>query len=211
MTLAGDGDPCDNSVTFFSGARSFGCEPSRANTKMHRAPAARWLNRAFRIGDVVPASSIPLFLCPAARVTAAAANRQPVHRLESCKRFNHTETAPTTSTTTSEPATPNRSLPVTCSGCGAFSQTNDAHEQGYFDLKSKRVRNWIQPKVHELRQDEMSEDTLVGEALGSLDSQKLAELGLDPAAMISGDQDSEVPTQRTITSWPPCLSTMLTV
>ncbi|RDA84755.1 hypothetical protein CP532_6926 [Ophiocordyceps camponoti-leonardi (nom. inval.)] len=36
-----------------------------------------------------------------------------------------------------------RNVPLTCSGCGAFSQTTDAGRLGYFNVQSRRVRFWL--------------------------------------------------------------------
>ncbi|RCI16296.1 hypothetical protein L249_2392 [Ophiocordyceps polyrhachis-furcata BCC 54312] len=42
-----------------------------------------------------------------------------------------------------ESARQSRHVPVTCSGCGAFSQTTDPGRLGYFDVQSRRVRFWL--------------------------------------------------------------------
>ncbi|PHH77891.1 hypothetical protein CDD80_94 [Ophiocordyceps camponoti-rufipedis] len=46
---------------------------------------------------------------------------------------------------------PVEALPLTCSGCGAFTQTVDAQRLGHYNLQSKRVRSWLQRKEEEAR------------------------------------------------------------
>jgi hypothetical protein len=84
---------------------------------------------------------------------------------------------------------PVRRLPVTCSGCGAFAQTTDAQHLGYFDLQSKRVRNWLYLSKIEGRQDP-AEDKVVGDVLQGLDRERLEALGLSAESMI-GDENAK--------------------
>ncbi|KAF7551954.1 hypothetical protein G7046_g7568 [Stylonectria norvegica] len=182
---------------------------------MHRALTARWINRALSIGEAAPSAGVPLFLCPAvgySRQWTRSSLAAPSSRPTLCaRRLNHTQaTAPTTSDTpetTPIPSTlkdttiqdstaqdpviqdtvPTRRLPLMCSGCGAFSQSTDAQQLGHFDLESKRVKNWMHPKVYEPRLAK-DEDHLVDEVLKSLDKSKLEELGLSPSVMVGGEE-----------------------
>ncbi|PNY28481.1 Uncharacterized protein TCAP_01572 [Tolypocladium capitatum] len=149
---------------------------------MHRVAAARWLNRALRIGDLAPSAGVPVYLCPAIGLSNGFSRKRLVVSAPSHRRRNHTEAVP------SDVQTPARVLPVTCSGCGSFTQTSDSQQFGYFDQQSKRVRTWIHPKAPERRPSDSKEDELVDEALGSLDKSRLEELGLNRAAMISGEE-----------------------
>ncbi|RDA94218.1 hypothetical protein CP533_0623 [Ophiocordyceps camponoti-saundersi (nom. inval.)] len=110
-----------------------------------------------------------------------------------------------------------RNIPVTCSGCGAFSQTTDPNRLGYYNVQSRRVRFWIhrngesqgatgdgdvscddvkangQPEVHDgqkkKRSSKWEADKLVQEVLNSA-NEKLASLGLTAATMLS-TQDTQ--------------------
>ncbi|KAL6400538.1 hypothetical protein AUP68_16251 [Ilyonectria robusta] len=168
---------------------------------MHRALTARWLNRALSIGEASASTGVPLFLCPAVGASArwrtsllAASPRPAVYS----PRLNHTEATtndapvPTSTPTptpsleeaTSKDALPQRRLSMNCTGCGAFAQTSDPELLGYFDLESKRVRKWLNPRVSEIKLKESEEDGVVDEALKSMDPSKLQELGLDPSILL---------------------------
>ncbi|KAL3960103.1 hypothetical protein ACCO45_005220 [Purpureocillium lilacinum] len=153
---------------------------------MHRAAAARWLNRALRIGETGPSTRLPVYLCPALRSPAAA----PVTRAAA--------TPPT-----EPPKLPGRRLPVTCSGCGSFTQTGDSQQFGYYDPDSKRVRSWLKPSVSDRRAEEAKEDEIVDEVLKSMDSKLLEELGLNTTAMVSGEAAQEVAAAALTSAQPP--------
>ncbi|RGP59962.1 hypothetical protein FSPOR_10958 [Fusarium sporotrichioides] len=167
---------------------------------MHRALSARWLNRALSIGEASAPSSVPLFLCPAVgapsrvyRTPRATPLQTPVYT----RRFNHAQ-ATTTQETPVEPVesaetpslfnpeVPRRKLPLNCTGCGAFTQTNDPQLLGYFDPESKRVKKWLNPRAYERQQAPTQEDEVVGEVLKILDRSQMEALGMDPSLLISG-------------------------
>jgi len=81
---------------------------------------------------------------------------------------------------------PLRRLPLTCHGCGAFSQTSDPTQLGYFEPRSRRVRYWIKPS-REARASfsHKDEDKLVDDVLASLDSSKCEELGLNSSTLVA--------------------------
>lgn len=54
-------------------------------------------------------------------------------------------------------------LPAQCTGCGAFAQTVDDDEAGYFNLKRKSVREFLQTKSRRVRRE--SEEQVVKESL----------------------------------------------
>lgn len=169
--------------------------------RMHRALSARWLNRALSISEATTSAGVPLFLCPAVGYTSRW-SRKPLSAQTSrpticARRYNHTEAATTTATTTETPTievpvaqdmTPSRKLPLTCSGCGSFSQTNDAQQFGYFDVKSRRVKKWLSPKSFEKTREATEEDSLVDDVLKKLDASQLEALGLDTSKLVSGQE-----------------------
>ncbi|PHH82909.1 hypothetical protein CDD82_4343 [Ophiocordyceps australis] len=79
-----------------------------------------------------------------------------------------------------------RKLPLNCSGCGAFSQTKEPLESGYYDLERKGVMKWLDPHAHRSKPRIMSkDDELVIAALHGLKSEgQLETLGLDPSSMV---------------------------
>lgn len=76
---------------------------------------------------------------------------------------------------------------MTCSGCGAFAQTTASQQLGYFDLRSKRVRQWLQPRESNPRGIDAAEDEVVHRALKSFAPEKLQKLGLSTDALIGGE------------------------
>ncbi|KAJ6441973.1 protein phosphatase inhibitor [Purpureocillium lavendulum] len=181
---------------------------------MHRAAAARWLNRALRIGEAGPSTRLPVYLCPALRSlsTVASSREQRLRPYKSAAtqcRMNHTEAAtnedvdPIPQTPAQTPTLLGRKLPITCSGCGAFTQTDDPQQFGYYDPQTKRVRSWLMPSISERRAEEAKEDDIVDEALKSMDSKLLADLGLNPTALVSGEAAQEVATAALTSAQPP--------
>ncbi|KFA78334.1 hypothetical protein S40288_05004 [Stachybotrys chartarum IBT 40288] len=86
-----------------------------------------------------------------------------------------------------EQSAPSRKLPLMCSGCGAFTQTTNPHQHGYFDEDSKRVKNWLRPKRIETDPEALEEDKFVSEVLQSMDAAKLKELGLSASTMMAAE------------------------
>lgn len=176
---------------------------------MHRALTARLLNRALRIGETSPLG-LPVYLCPAIGFSASLSRSHLVvpgvssRASTSQRRANHVDAAPAKTPVTTDggieateategtgsPAISQstRKLPLTCSGCGAFTQTDDTELFGYIDPESKRVRKWIHPREAKSQTIEVVGDDLVGDVLKNMDKSKLEELGLDPAWMISGQE-----------------------
>ncbi|UNI20081.1 Mitochondrial ribosome small subunit bioproteinsis protein [Purpureocillium takamizusanense] len=179
---------------------------------MHRAAAARWLNRALRIGDTGSFTRLPVYLCPALRFPDCGAlsreRRAPPYKSAATQcRMNHTEVIASEHVSatppTETPTLPARKLPVTCSGCGAFTQTDDPQQFGYYNPDSKRVRTWLRPKVSDRRVEEAEEDKIVDEALKNVDSKLLEELGLNTTAMVSGEAAQEVAAAALTSAQPP--------
>lgn len=163
---------------------------------MHRALTARLLRQALRVGEAAPSTGVPLYLCPSVVGLSSKLSSISLRATTniSQRRANHTEAVAgnnenTTTSTLSEPSQkPVRSLPLTCSGCGAFTQTDEPDQLGYLDVSKRRVREWLHPVARRLNPLEGDEDKIVNATLGSIDQSRLKELGLDPAALIEGDE-----------------------
>ncbi|KJZ80403.1 hypothetical protein HIM_00253 [Hirsutella minnesotensis 3608] len=153
---------------------------------MHRAASTRWLSRALRIGDAVSANSVPLYLCPAVGLRRGALEGRRLALRPARIRSNHTDAVaasedPTQHASATAARQKNR-IPTTCSGCGAFAQTDDPEQLGYFDAGSKRVRKWLEPWKYEKKPtpkaSESSADQVINESLRSLDPSQIEALGL---------------------------------
>lgn len=161
---------------------------------MHRASTGRWLNRALRIGNA-PSSTIPIFLCPAiARCGPAPIRHGAIQSRRFLQSNVSSETTPLpvlssiSTTATEEAPRPDRRLPLTCTGCGAFSQTEDPNYFGYYDLGTKRVKTWVRPKRLASRiVDTAEEDRVVQDSFGAVDTDKLQELGIDPSQFMPSE------------------------
>ncbi|PTB43414.1 hypothetical protein M441DRAFT_189304 [Trichoderma asperellum CBS 433.97] len=164
---------------------------------MHRALTGRLLRQTLRVGEAVPSAGVPLYLCPA---VAGLSSRLSCISLGAAvkvsqRRTNHTEAISSSNESTLPPAKPTdsplkpvRRLPLTCSGCGAFTQTEDPEQLGYLDVTKRRVREWMNPPTRHQNLLEGDEDKIVNETLGSLDQSRLKELGLDPAMLVEGGE-----------------------
>ncbi|PTB67489.1 hypothetical protein BBK36DRAFT_1116160 [Trichoderma citrinoviride] len=178
---------------------------------MHRAATARLLRQALRVGEAAPSTAVPLYLCPAVAGLSSKLSSISLGAATSIcqRRRNHTEAVSSSShaesnTTPSPPVPPPqpsqkpvRRLPLTCSGCGAFTQTEDPDQLGYVDVSKKRVREWLHPVARRTSvADGDEEDKIVNAALESLDQSRLKELGLDPAALLEGSEPEMITHQK---------------
>lgn len=156
---------------------------------MHRALSSRWLSRALQLGKALPASGVPMFLCPtlaAGRIVGAGSSGAflPIQRRSNTMQVE--STMPNNEDVNLVSKT-ERKLPITCTGCGSFTQTNDPSEFGYFDINAKRVRSWISPEERNANAAEAEGNKIVEDALKALDPEKLKELGLGAEIMMAGE------------------------
>lgn len=164
---------------------------------MHRALSCRWLSRTLRTGEALPASGVPLFLCPTAglpRQLQLAPARLPRH-IHQC-RLNHVTASPVLEpkNTTDKPDEVQKKLPVTCSGCGAFTQTTDSQQLGYYDLTAKRVRTWLKPpKKNELQEKDIEANQVISSVLESMDKSQLTALGFTSDTLVVEESPRELP------------------
>lgn len=160
---------------------------------MHRALACRWLTRALRTTETLPPSGVPLFLCPTANVwrQLRVAPVQFSHNLDQ-RRPNHIDASLVEEKlrTAEAPAEPLRKLPLNCSGCGAFTQTTDPQQLGYYDTTAKRVRTWLKPKKNELQDKDIKENQVVSDVLKCMDSSQLTALGFDTNNLVVEEAQS---------------------
>ncbi|KAL2882455.1 Mitochondrial ribosome small subunit biogenesis protein [Colletotrichum sp. CLE4] len=172
---------------------------------MHRALSSRWLRSAMSIGDRAALGEVPVYLCPSLTTASARhcfaptgdARRNLPYRQRRCMHVEATTitessaAAAAPSPTASESTkTPRRNLPVSCSGCGALSQTTEAGHAGYYDLSRKAVKEFLAPKgsEEEVENGAREEDKVIDEVLQNMSEEQLAQLGLDPKTLRFGEE-----------------------
>ena len=172
---------------------------------MHRALSSRWLSKALRVGDALPASGVSLFLCPTAlhgsrllpKLTATPVSQLPQRRMVHAEATS----VPNDATNSERAKLDQPTLPLTCNGCGAFAQTYDSDQLGYYDVTAKRVRNWRRLQDREAMKEASKEDDVISEVLKSMDSAKLEELGLTAESMVAEDKTAFQPGKGSLSSW----------
>lgn len=99
--------------------------------------------------------------------------------------FQHTQSGEASSTTEISPDKPVvRRIPLQCTGCGAFTQTTDPTQAGYFNLERKSVQEYlglVEPKPPKV--DEAA--SIVEGALSKFSPQELKALGLSRDDLIA--------------------------
>ncbi len=156
---------------------------------MRRALSSRWLTRAFQTSEALPPTGLPLFLCPAVGLLSRQLRVAPVRTPHSInqRRSVHAD-VPTLKEEKQavevDAAEEQLKLPFTCSGCGAFTQTTDSQQLGYYDVTAKRVRTWLDPPKHELQEKDVVENEVINNVLKSMDSDQLTALGFDASTLV---------------------------
>lgn len=110
--------------------------------------SARFAQRVVRHAGV-PIIELPVFLCPG--ILKIAIQRQPRCYSKQTRPFSRSSNNWQTTTLLSDdlsnpkgvPTIVRRSLPLQCSGCGAFSQAVDKDGAGFYALTRKTVRSYL--------------------------------------------------------------------
>lgn len=90
---------------------------------------------------------------------------------------------------------PDRPLPLTCPGCGAFSQTLDPEQIGYYDTSAKRIQKWARPAetMKPRKFVPPKDDNIVDLALAGLTEEQQRQLKLDHVKKEQMPAPSEAP------------------
>ncbi|EFX06401.1 duf974 domain containing protein [Grosmannia clavigera kw1407] len=162
------------------------------------APSARgWLRAVFAV-DSVTSGPVPVlppaFLCPA--VWTAQAQRPRLRgpsrqqsqstwqQVRSQRRFVYSAaTAVHDASADDVPAAGLRKLPLQCPGCGAYSQTTQADQAGFFDLGRRSTMEYMGLAVRE-KPRVREEDRVVEEALRRIDRSALEAQGVDLGGLL---------------------------
>ncbi|OHE97670.1 hypothetical protein CORC01_07085 [Colletotrichum orchidophilum] len=169
---------------------------------MHRALSSRWLRSAMSIGDRAALGEVPVYLCPSLTTASARhcfapagdTHRNLPYRQRRCVHVEAT-TIPEGAAPPPPPASETtkistRNLPLSCSGCGALSQTTEAGHAGYYDLSRRAVKEFLAPKGsdEEGGKEARAEDNVIDEVLQNMSEEQLAQLGLDPKTLRYGEE-----------------------
>ncbi|KKA27692.1 hypothetical protein TD95_002771 [Thielaviopsis punctulata] len=89
-----------------------------------------------------------------------------------------------------------RSLPSTCSGCGAFTQTKHAQHPGYYDLNRKSVRHYLGLEERPVKKaTDVKDNHQVLAVINQIGEEKLKQLGIDPKSLIQ-DENPDLELQK---------------
>jgi bifunctional DNA-binding transcriptional regulator/antitoxin component of YhaV-PrlF toxin-antitoxin module len=83
-----------------------------------------------------------------------------------------------------------RRLPLQCTGCGAFTQTADPDQAGYYNLGRKAVREYLGLSERRASKADVvsEEDRVVQEALKNLPTEELEALGLSADTLLTSEE-----------------------
>ncbi|EKG21961.1 hypothetical protein MPH_00882 [Macrophomina phaseolina MS6] len=142
-------------------------------------------------------ASVPLFLCPALLDPLPP----PARRLQksigslrtlstSDRRRNALEATRSSAAEqpTDSPSPLVQSLPLSCPGCGAPSQTVDADAAGYYTESRKAVKAYLTPQPLAKASGKDREDDLFMEAVSKLDNSLKEQLGLREEDAVTNDE-----------------------
>lgn len=155
------------------------------------------------IGDRAALGEVPVYLCPSLTTASARHHFAPTGDAHRNLPYRQRRCMHVEATTISEPAAaaplppadeptkiPRKTLPLSCSGCGALSQTTEAGHAGYYDLSRKAVKEYLAPKgsMEDAENEAREEDKVIDEVLQNMSEEQLAELGLDPKTLRFGEE-----------------------
>ncbi|EPE32621.1 P-loop containing nucleoside triphosphate hydrolase [Glarea lozoyensis ATCC 20868] len=103
--------------------------------------------------NVIPTADLPVFLCPGLLKTAKLSQapfRQPTRRFLTSHPVgaSEVETPASIEAEARYKVIARSALPITCPGCGALAQTVVEDEPGYYDLRRRPVRKYINGRDH---------------------------------------------------------------
>ena len=119
----------------------------------------------------------------------------PLHARPSLRRLQHTGTGDSSRAGIPTGQTILRRLPLQCTGCGAFTQTTDPAQAGFFNLQRRAVQEYLgftEPKAPTVDEAVAEENRVIEETLSNLPQEQLDALGLTKDALI-GDIDVKPP------------------
>lgn len=134
---------------------------------------------------------------------AAPLTTQPCRPLAglSPRRLQHTQREePPTEAEIAPDAPILRRLPLQCTGCGAFTQTTEPEQAGYFRLQRKAIQEYLglaEPKPSKAEEVEEG-DRVVEEVIRNLPPEELEALGLTKDAFITSKDVIESPPEGTV-------------
>lgn len=153
------------------------------------------------MGDRALLAELPGYLCPALGLSATRSHHSPGQvplifpsRQRRCLHVESTGVDPDPRLEPSpDEALAAKKLPLQCHGCGAFTQTSQPDQAGFYDLNRKAVRKFLglgeqSENSEKVLEEKDQEDFVVDQALQTLGPEKLEELGIDPNTLHYGEE-----------------------
>jgi genetic interactor of prohibitins 3, mitochondrial len=147
-----------------------------------------WARGTALRADILRISELPVFLCPAlARPTVRKKQFQSKYTLPSYAsqrpaRPFHSVSHSLPKETHHESIQNSIRLPRQCAGCGAFSQTSDNGEPGFFSLSRRSVKEFLAPASESKSAKRFSERKIIEASLGNLGDEALKPLSFNVLA-----------------------------
>lgn len=141
-------------------------------------------NLPWRKELTVQTLDVPTFLCPALlSYNTSGYLRLPPFRQQRSALFKAQRRC--LHSVESKPAVPEsplkRQLPIQCTGCGAYAQTSNEKEAGFYSLSRNSVKAFLQGKdiPEDLQSRRKQEEEIVLKALQNADNELASSLNID--------------------------------
>jgi hypothetical protein len=141
-----------------------------------------WARSIALRADVLRAVELPVFLCPAL-ASPTVRKRQfhskytlPSFASQRPARLFHSVSHPLPKVSLPESIQISVRLPRQCAGCGAFSQTSDNGEPGFYSLSRRSVKEFLAPASESENAKRLSEKEVIEAALRNLGDEAVKSL-----------------------------------
>lgn len=144
-----------------------------------------WTRSTALRADILRISELPVFLCPALARSAVrkwqfqSKYTLPRYPLQRPARLFHSVSHPLPKETHPDSIQNPVRLPRQCAGCGAFSQTSDNGEPGFYSLGRRSVKEFLAPTSESENAKRLSEREIIEAALRNLGDEAVKSLSFD--------------------------------
>ncbi len=145
-----------------------------------------WARNATLRADILHIIELPVFLCPAFSrfVHCAPKLFRSLHIISSHEqrqlaRLPYSDANLLPKETLEDPIKNSSRLPRQCAGCGAFSQTSDNGEPGYYSLSRRSVKAFLTPGTDLMNTKRASEREIIEASLRNIEDEALKALAFD--------------------------------
>jgi hypothetical protein len=157
---------------------------------MAASPASiGWARSSALRADSLRVVELPVFLCPVlARPALRKRQFRSTYPLRSCisqqtARLLRSASHPLPKECRHKLIQNSIRLPQQCAGCGAFSQTSDNGEPGFYSLRRRSVKEFLAPASASENAKRLSESEIIEASLSNLGDEALGSLSFDAPAM----------------------------